>query len=49
MWFRVVWFERDEELEGVMFLLWVRGGFVMCLLGVNVLKVMKERKKIRYL
>lgn len=45
MWSRVVWLERDHDLEGVMPSSWVRGGFVMWPPGVNASKAMKEKKK----
>lgn len=44
MWSRVVWLERDQDLEGVMPSSWVRGGFVMWPPGVNASKAMKEKK-----
>lgn len=45
MWSRVVWLERDQELEGVMPSSWVRGGFVMWPPGVNAATAMKEKKE----
>lgn len=45
MWSRVVWLERDEELEGVMPSSWVRGEIVMWPPGVNAAKAMKDKKE----
>lgn len=44
IWSRAVWLEGDQEEEGVILICWVKNKSVMWLLGINVLKVMREMK-----